>query len=108
MTDKNILLKEDEYKKLSNFFSVFSDPTRLKIIVFLLNSSFPCCVTKIATSLSMNQPAVSQQMRVLRSAGLVKAFREGKFVRYTIADKHVYDVLHIGILHIASFSVKED
>ncbi len=103
----NISLKENEYKKLSNFFSVFSDPTRLKIIVFLLNSSSPCCVTKIATSLSLNQPAVSQQMRVLRNAGLVKAEREGKFIRYRIADQHVWEVINIGISHIKSFTAEE-
>ncbi|MCD6427141.1 MAG: helix-turn-helix transcriptional regulator [Caldisericaceae bacterium] len=104
MEHKTMLdVKEDEYEKLGSFFSVFSDPTRLKIIVFLLNADSPSCVTKIANVLSLNQPAVSQQMRVLRNAGLVKTLRDGKFIRYSIADEHVLEVINTGISHIKSF-----
>ncbi len=105
---KNLeLINERDYYELGKFFSVFSDPTRLRIIVFLLREEEPCCVTKISEALSLNQPAVSQQMRVLRNSGLVKTFRDGKFIRYAVADEHVLEVIRIGLSHIKSFSYKE-
>lgn len=93
-------LSERELTKLGEFFSVFSDPTRLKIILLLLKEKEACCVNRIAKTLNLNQPAVSQQMRVLRNAGLVKAVRTGKFVRYSITDPHVEKIIRVGINHI--------
>lgn len=94
-------LSERELAKLGGFFGVFSDPTRLKIILLLLEEKESCCVNRIAKTLNLNQPAISQQMRVLRNAGLVKAVRTGKFVRYSIVDRHVAEVIRIGINHIS-------
>ncbi|NOY77419.1 MAG: helix-turn-helix transcriptional regulator [Calditrichaeota bacterium] len=88
-------------EKLARFFWVFSDPSRLKIIVFLLNTGQEaCCVNKIAASLGMNQPAVSQHLRALKDAHLVKVVREKQFYRYSIADAHVKDVLTVGLQHL--------
>ena len=97
---KEIKLKQVDYIKLSRFFSVFSDPTRIKIIAYLLDEPVPSCVNKIASSIGMNQPAISQQMRILRNAGLVEARREGKFIRYSVSDSHVIEILKVGISHI--------
>ncbi len=84
-------------KEMANFFSLFSDATRLKIVIFLLNSGEACCVNKISEALGLNQPAVSQQMRILRNAGIVTYRREGKFIRYTISDPFVKEIIQIGI-----------
>ena len=97
---KETRLKHVDYIKLSRFFSVFSDPTRVRIIVYLLGEPTPSCVNKIASGIGMNQPAISQQMRVLRNAGLVGAKREGKFIRYSVNDNHVIEILKVGISHI--------
>ncbi len=88
------------FNRLADFFSVFSDPTRLKIIVYLLNVETPCCVTKISSKLGLNQPAVSQHMRILRKAGLVKTERDGKFIRYSVSDKHVSEIIEVGLSHM--------
>ena len=90
-----------DIEKAARFFWVFSDPSRLKIILFLLNSEGKaCCVNKIAASLHMNQPAVSQHLRILKEAHLVQVVREKQFLRYSIADKHVEELLSVGFRHI--------
>lgn len=96
----NSKVSKEDFLKLSRFFSIFSDPSRLRILLFLLSSATPSCVSKIADALSMNQPAVSQQMRVLKDADIVKTERDGKFIRYSVNDEHVEEVINIGLSHI--------
>ena len=94
-------LTEEEMEKLARFFWVFSDPTRLRIIVQLLSTQQDsCCVNKIAETLGLNQPAVSQHLRVLKNARLVKVVRDRQFYRYSISDEHVKDLLLVGMNHI--------
>jgi len=90
-----------ELEDLARFFWVFSDPTRLRIIILLLSTEQDsCCVNKIAKTLDMNQPAVSQHLRILKNAHLVKVERERQFYRYSINDEHVKDILTVGMNHI--------
>ncbi len=94
-------LSEREMQELARFFWVFSDPTRLRIIVQLLSAQREsCCVNKIADTLNLNQPAVSQHLRVLKNARLVKVVRDRQFYRYSINDDHVKEMLKVGINHI--------
>ena len=64
------LLSEREYSDLSEFFKLFGNPTRLKIISLL--SYGDLCVCDICESLDMNQNTVSNQLRILRSRNIVK------------------------------------
>ena len=58
------------------------------------------CVCDICEILNMSQSAVSHQLRTLRSKNLVKYQKEGKLVRYSLADKHVVEILNMGIEHV--------
>ncbi len=91
--------KEVDFKNLAEFFNIFSDPTRLRILLLLIKEG-PICVTKIGEKLVLNQPAVSWQMRVLRMAQLVTTERDGRFIRYAISDKHVKEMIDIALNHI--------
>jgi DNA-binding transcriptional ArsR family regulator len=91
--------KSFKFKELVKFFEVFSDETRLKILWILIEEG-PVCVTRISELLSMSQPAVSWQLRILRNANLVETKREGKFIRYSISDKHVREIIDIALNHI--------
>jgi len=53
-----------------------ADPTRREIVHRLKNG--PQTVTELVTSLPISQPAVSQHLRVLREAGVVKATPDGR------------------------------
>ncbi len=95
------MITEKEAKQLARLFYVFSDPTRLKIISALLDTANGSrCVNNITEHLSLNQPVVSQQLRILKDSGLVTVTRDRQFYRYAIADKHVAEILHIGFDHI--------
>ena len=97
--EKNKIKKDEEFiYDVADFFKVFGDSTRLKLLRLLLENDM--CVGDIAEKLSMTQSAVSHQLRVLRQSDLVKFRKEGKAVIYSLDDYHVKDVLQAGISHI--------
>ena len=89
---------EEELQDLAEFFKVFGDATRLKILNVLICSEM--CVYDIATILGMSQSAISHQLRVLKQMDLVKNRREGKIIFYALADDHIATILHQGLDHI--------
>ncbi|MBQ4536525.1 MAG: winged helix-turn-helix transcriptional regulator [Lachnospiraceae bacterium] len=89
---------EEELQDLAEFFKVFGDATRLKILYVLLCSEM--CVLDIANILGMSQSAISHQLRVLKQMDLVKNRREGKAVFYSLADDHIVTILSQGLDHI--------
>ena len=62
--------------ELADFYKVFADVTRIRILCVLLESEM--CVCDLAEVLSMTQSAISHQLRVLKQMKLVKNRREGK------------------------------
>lgn len=89
---------EEELQDLADFFKVFGDSTRLKILYVLLCSEM--CVYDIANMLKMSQSAISHQLRVLKQMDLVKNRREGKTIFYSLADSHIVTILSQGLDHI--------
>ncbi len=94
----NIVLDEDMLCELAELFKIFGDSTRIKILYALLDTEMN--VTEIAEALNMTQPAISQQLRLLKSSGLVSFRREGKTFVYSLADEHVRIILNIGVEHL--------
>jgi ArsR family transcriptional regulator len=64
-----------------------SSPRRLEILHRLAVG--PCEVSRLAEELGLSQPNVSQHLSILRSAGIVDAERDGREVRYRLADPDV-------------------
>ena len=89
---------EEELQDLAEFFKVFGDGTRLKILYVLLSAEM--CVFDIAAVLGMSQSAISHQLRVLKQMALVKNRREGKTIFYSLADAHIVTILSQGLDHI--------
>ncbi len=83
---------------LADFFKIFGDSTRIKILYVLFESEM--CVCDIAQLLGMTQSAISHQLRALKQSKLVKYRREGKTVFYSLADGHVSTILGQGMEHI--------
>lgn len=73
----------DDTKKLSEIFKALSDQTRLKMVRILCSSPRPMCVNALTNRMDISQSAVSQHLRVLKQAGLVRPERRGNFVHYT-------------------------
>jgi DNA-binding transcriptional ArsR family regulator len=84
LVDTNI-----DTEDLSLFFSTLADPTRLKLFQLLCRQKEPdaLCVNALAYILGVSQSAVSQHLRVLRSAGLVRGERKGYRVHYFVNRK---------------------
>ena len=59
-----------------------ADEKRLKILRMLLNADL--CVGALAKHLGISKPAVSQHLRILRKAGLVKGEKRGYWTHYTV------------------------
>lgn len=87
---------------LADFFKVFGDPTRIKILSSLAESEL--CVCDIAYLLNMTQSAISHQLRVLKQARLVKSRKEGKVVYYSLDDEHVKQIIAQGMVHIGEYA----
>ena len=96
---EKVMPDEQQLLDLSEFFKVFGDSTRIKILYVLSQSEM--CVCDIATLLQMGQSAVSHQLRVLKQMRLVSFRREGKTVFYSLADSHIQTILAQGMEHIS-------
>ena len=83
---------------LADLFKVFSDTTRIKILYSLMTEERR--VADIAETIGATQSAVSHQLRILKTARLVKFQRDGKSIIYSLADDHVYTMLAQGLSHI--------
>lgn len=94
----NSLPNENNLTKLSNFYKIMGDSTRLKILMSLENDKL--CVTDLACILNMSLSAISHQLKVLRDAKLVKNTKIGKTVYYELDDEHINHILDTGLEHI--------
>lgn len=79
----------ENLEKLAELFKALSDPTRLKIVKFLSKHQRPKCVNALTKQLDISQSAVSQHLKVLKQAGIVKGERAGNFVHYQLNDTHL-------------------
>lgn len=91
--------EEDKLYDLAEFFKVFGDTTRIRIICALFEAEM--CVCDIAHTLSMSHSSISHQLRVLKAAKLVKPRRDGKTVYYSLDDDHVKTIFDQGLLHLS-------
>lgn len=93
------LMPEDEtLLDLAEIFKVFGDTTRIRILFCLFEHEM--CVCDIAELLQYSQSAISHQLRVLKTAKLVKCRRAGKSILYSLADNHVRTIIDQGMEHI--------
>ena len=98
MTQGPINPTSSELESLTQMFSIFSDMTRLRIICEIGGGELS--VSEICEKLQMSQPAISHQLRILKSARVAKSRREGRNILYSLEDSHVLEMLSMGILHI--------
>lgn len=87
-----------ELSDLANFFKIFGDETRIRILYVL--SCSEVCVCDLAEILSMTQSAISHQLRTLKQMDLVKSRRDGKTIYYSLSDSHIETILSQGKEHI--------
>ena len=88
----------DTLFELSEFFKFFVDTTRIRIIHLMLSGEIS--VNDIAEKLNLEQSVVSHQLRILRTANLVKPRRDGRKIFYSLDDEHIGLIFNTGLTHI--------
>lgn len=97
LVKKNIS-DDDLICNMSEFFKMFGDSTRLKIINALMIHEM--CVCDLGVITHMNQSAVSHHLKILRQARVIKSRRDGKVVFYSLCDEHIKEIFNSGLTHI--------
>jgi DNA-binding transcriptional ArsR family regulator len=92
------MLSEQAAEGLAEIFGLLGERTRVLILHAL--SLGELCVCDISAVLGASSSAVSHQLRLLRTAKLVKARKEGKKVFYTLDDEHVRQLFAQGLEHV--------
>ena len=77
-------------------FRAAGEPSRFKLLAQLADGER--CVGEL-TSDDASMSAVSQRLRVLRDAGLVRRRREGKHAYYSLADAHIEELVRSALEH---------
>jgi ArsR family transcriptional regulator, nickel/cobalt-responsive transcriptional repressor len=85
-------------KQVAGAMQALATPSRVQILGRLRES--PCSVGELAEAIDMQQPAVSQQLRILRQLGLVTGERHGRSIVYSLYDDHVSALLEEAVYHI--------
>ncbi|MBP7248343.1 MAG: winged helix-turn-helix transcriptional regulator [Negativicutes bacterium] len=85
---KKVLWPEVETERISQLLKLLAEPSRLKLLQVLIHEEV--CVCDLAEILEMTPSAVSHQLRLLRSAGIVRPRRDGQTIWYKVNDQEVY------------------
>lgn len=83
---------------LAEFFKVFGDSTRIRILFALTGGEH--CVNELSRMLALHQSAVSHQLRILKQARLVGRRKDGKQVFYSLDDDHIFRIINQGLEHL--------
>lgn len=95
---KEGILAHTDVEKMCKIFHVLADPTRMKIVLGLMNGEM--CVYHLTDVCDGTESGVSHQLRILRDNGIVRARRFGKNVEYSIADHHVREMVELALAHL--------
>lgn len=73
-------------------------PVRIAIVMHLRHS--PRCVHELVDALEVTQPLISQHLRVLKAAGVVRGDRRGREVVYRLVDDHLAHIVVDAVAHV--------
>lgn len=83
---------ELSFEKTAQLLSIAGNQVRLKIL-YLLNMENELCPCDLADILSMSVPAISQHIRKIKDAGIIKSRREGQTIYYSLNEDET-DILN--------------
>ena len=83
----------------AELFRLLGDPTRLSILHALLEGG-ELCVCDLALVAGVAENVVSQALRLLRAADVVRTRRDGRRIHYRLADAHVRMLLDLSADHV--------
>lgn len=92
-------LPEDELEKLTQLFRLLGDATRARLLYAILEAG-ELCVCDLSAVTQVPETNVSHALRLLRTAGIVKARRAGRMIFYSLDDAHVRLLLDVSREHL--------
>ncbi|OIO89327.1 MAG: hypothetical protein AUK03_14680 [Anaerolineae bacterium CG2_30_64_16] len=95
---------ETAITRVTDIFKILADPTRARIVFAL--SQAELCVCDLASLVGISISAVSHQLRLLRSLGLVKFRKAGRLAYYTLSDEHVEELLGDALVHVEHLHIE--
>jgi ArsR family transcriptional regulator, zinc-responsive transcriptional repressor len=91
--------EQQAYEAAGELLRALAAPVRIAIVTEL--ASGQRCVHELVDALGVAQPLVSQHLRVLRGAGVVRGARRGREIAYSLVDEHVAHIVTDAISHAA-------
>ena len=82
-----------KYEEISETFKALAHPARLKMVVGLIKDE--CNVAQIQKILGLPQSTISQHLRILRNADIIKGRREGTKTCYKVIDLRVRKIMEL-------------
>ncbi|MEN6445118.1 MAG: metalloregulator ArsR/SmtB family transcription factor [Candidatus Cloacimonas sp.] len=95
---KSHIPTDETIQDMAEFFKIFGDGTRLKILYYLFRHEL--CVADLALLVKMQQSAISHQLMLLRLHRLVKYRKEGTTTYYSLADEHINSIFKVALEHL--------
>jgi ArsR family transcriptional regulator len=92
------MLGAESIEAVAEVFKLLGDPTRVRLVDALSHGER--CVCDLASLVGQTESAVSHQLRLLRSARLVRVRRTGRHAYYALDDHHVVGLLHDTRKHV--------
>jgi len=90
---------DDELDGLTQLFRLLGDATRTRLLYALLEAG-ELCVCDLSAATATPETNVSHALRLLRTAGIVKARRDGRMIFYSLEDAHVRMLLDVSREHL--------
>jgi DNA-binding transcriptional ArsR family regulator len=101
-----VAVGHEEYESASELFRVLSAPLRLAIIDHL--TAGPAAVHALVAASGESQPLISQHLRVLRAAKLIRVQTNGRERVYSLTDEHVAHIVTDAIRHTSEPSTAQE
>jgi ArsR family transcriptional regulator len=95
------------YDVKAQFFKTLGHPARIRVLEILAGG--PRSVSELQPDVGLESSHLSQQLAVLRKAGVVQAERQGSSMIYSVTDPQIFELLSVAKqIIITSLSEAED
>jgi DNA-binding transcriptional ArsR family regulator len=85
-----MMANEDLYVKI---YKALAHPIRIKIVKSLLDG--PLCVCILNENVEFSQSNLSQHLKILKDAGVLKSEKDGLRILYSIKDDEIKNLLKV-------------
>lgn len=82
----------DHQNKMANILKALAHPARIAIVEYLLSVD-ACICGDIVNELPLAQPTVSQHLKELKNAGIIKGTIEGKGICYCVNEEAIAELM---------------